>query len=187
VLVLFSFSLNAQPWQQNDDIFNSSGVPSLPFSQPRFADLDGDGDQDMILGNLNDASVYLENLGTPTNPAFAPGFEIFTGISPLDAEMGVCADLDNDGDLDFAMGNYPGTFNYFENQHFIVDIDLEQAQTNSYKLCNYPNPFRNSTNISFITTRLLRQLADTPLQAESTEIKIYNIKGQLVRELKIKI
>ena len=114
VLVLFSFSLNAQPWQQNDEMFNSSGVPSLPFSQPRFADLDGDGDQDMILGNLNDVPVYIENLGTPTNPIFAPGFEIFTGISPLDAEMGVCADLDNDGDLDFITGGYTG-LNFFEN------------------------------------------------------------------------
>ncbi len=114
LIVFFTNALTAQPWQQNDEIFNSSGVPSLPFSQPRFADLDADGDQDMILGNLNDAPVYLENLGSSTNPAFSPGFEIFTGISPLDAQMGVCADLDNDGDLDFISGGYTG-LNFFEN------------------------------------------------------------------------
>ncbi len=45
---------------------------------------------------------------------------------------------------------------------------------------NYPNPFTESTTISFLkTTRLLY---DTPGQAE---IRIYNIKGQLVRNLPI--
>jgi hypothetical protein len=33
---------HSQMWVQNDVIFNPSGVPSLAFSQPRFADLDGD-------------------------------------------------------------------------------------------------------------------------------------------------
>jgi len=41
----------------------------------------------------------------------------------------------------------------------------------------YPNPFSNSTSISYTTTRLL---SATPLKAE---IRIYNIKGQLIREL----
>ena len=52
---------------------------------------------------------------------------------------------------------------------------------------NFPNPFTESTTISYnATTRLLRQLADTSWQANSHElsrIKIYNVKGQLVREL----
>jgi len=106
--------LTAQSWQQNDAIFNASGVPSLPFSQSRFADPDGDGDQDMILGNLHDAPFYIENIGTITSPTFAQGDDIFSSISYLDAEMGVCADLDNDGDFDFISGGYTG-LNYFEN------------------------------------------------------------------------
>ena len=113
-IVFFTCALSAQPWLQNDEIFNSSGVPSLPFSQPRFADLDADGDQDMILGNLNDGLVYIENMGSTIYPVFSPGFEIFTSVSSLDAEMGVCVDLDNDGDLDLITGGYTG-LNYFEN------------------------------------------------------------------------
>lgn len=104
--------LSAQPWLQNDTVFNSSGVPSLPFSQPRFADLDGDGDPDLILGSIDLAPVYLENTGTATQPAFSPGAAIFSGISPLDAEMGVCGDLDADADLDFITGGYTGLHFY---------------------------------------------------------------------------
>ncbi|MDO9578355.1 MAG: FG-GAP-like repeat-containing protein [Candidatus Cloacimonadales bacterium] len=112
--IILVSTLSAQPWQQNDTIFNTSGVPSLTFSQPRFADLDGDGDQDMIMGSSSEAPFYAENIGTVTSPAFTEGDDIFAGISALDAEMGVCADLDNDGDLDFITSGFTG-LNYFEN------------------------------------------------------------------------
>ena len=119
IIFLLSFlylwiNLAAQPWQQNDAIFNSSGVPSLSFSQPRFADLDADGDQDMILGSISDGLIYLENIGSATAPEFAVGDDIFAEVSALDAEVGVLADLDNDGDLDLITGGYSG-LNYYAN------------------------------------------------------------------------
>jgi len=114
LLISFTAILTAQPWLQNEEIFNSSGVPSLSFSQPRFADLDSDGDHDMILGNINDAPFYIENIGTATSPDFTEGEDIFSEISSLDAEMGVCADIDNDGDLDLVTGGYNG-LKLFEN------------------------------------------------------------------------
>ncbi len=98
----------AQMWQQNDLIFNPSGVPSLPFSQPRFADLDGDNDMDMILGNISGPPLYLENVGTLTSPQFQPGDDLFESVEELDCEMGVCIDLDADEDLDFVSGGYNG-------------------------------------------------------------------------------
>ena len=56
-------------------------------------------------------------------------------------------------------------------------------------LTNSPHPFNVSTVISYYgTNRLLRQLADTPWQANShssAQIQIYNIKGQIVIELGI--
>jgi hypothetical protein len=104
----------AQNWQPNDAIFNPSGIPSLPFSQPRFADPDADGDYDLILGSIDLAPLYYENIGTATGPAFAPGPDIFAPVDPLDAEMGVCIDLDDDGDPDLVTGGFNGLV-LFEN------------------------------------------------------------------------
>ncbi len=54
-----------------------------------------------------------------------------------------------------------------------------QNNSNELYLTNYPNPFSISTTISFLATSLRYA---TPRQAE---IKIYNIKGQLVKQLSI--
>lgn len=109
MLILGSFCCAySQSWQQNDNIFNPSGIPSLSFSQPRFADLDNDGDQDMILGSISDPPKYYENSGSPTNPHYVAGADIFNSVLELDCEVGVCVDLDNDGDLDFIAGGYSG-------------------------------------------------------------------------------
>ena len=108
IILLAGLISRAQPWIQNDNIFNPSGIPSLPFSQPRFADLDDDDDMDMILGNINDHPIFMENIGNSTNPEFSLGEDLFSLVNPLDAEMAVFKDLDNDGDLDMISGGYTG-------------------------------------------------------------------------------
>jgi hypothetical protein len=108
VALAFAPPLRAQNWRQNDAIFNPSGIPSLPFSQPRLADLDGDADLDLILGSSDDPLLHFRNTGSAVSPAFVPGDDIFAPVSLLDAEMAVAVDLDGDTDLDLVTGGYHG-------------------------------------------------------------------------------
>ena len=108
ITLLFTTLLVASDWKLNPGMFNPSGVPSLTFSQPRFADLDADGDQDMILGSISGKPVFLTNTGTSTSPQFSIIDDIFAPVNELDAEVGVCYDIDADGDLDLISGGYRG-------------------------------------------------------------------------------
>ena len=99
------------------------GIFTGSYGAPTFTDLDGDGDQDLIVGNSNGVNrngeiVYLENTGTVTSP----GFTQRTGTTnPFDdITIGswctlTLADLDGDGDPDLVVGNGDGDVHYYEN------------------------------------------------------------------------
>jgi len=59
----------------------------------------------------------------------------------------------------------------------INKADDETIQKPDFALNNYPNPFRNSTTVSFNLSRK---------DAKNANIEIYNIKGQKVKQLRIK-
>ena len=91
-------------------------------SAPAFADMDADGDFDMISGEFSGVFFYFENTGTVAAPAFtqrtglnnpldgiAYGFDVGSSSTPA------LADFDGDGDFDCISGESLGTFKYFEN------------------------------------------------------------------------
>ncbi|MEL6863683.1 MAG: VCBS repeat-containing protein [Bacteroidota bacterium] len=83
-----------------------------------FADLDMDGDQDLLAGGVTYASnynyattnfYYFENTGTATSPAFAPyAFDPFDLQIPPETYVLIptLVDLDSDGDTDIVASTY---------------------------------------------------------------------------------
>ncbi|MCR9171627.1 MAG: T9SS type A sorting domain-containing protein [bacterium] len=80
------------------------------------ADLDGDGDYDLIMGGFFGTLDYIENTGTAQNPNFAPAQTNPFGLtSSYYYAFITAADLDNDGDLDIVTGEYGGNHLYYQN------------------------------------------------------------------------
>jgi|GEM_PF-1007708 len=89
-----------------------------------FADLDSDGDIDLMFGDGTSTAEfqYYQNTGSATAPAFAaPTSNPFGLVSTNSASTGLKSnnptllDLDNDGDLDILTGEYGGNLVYFQN------------------------------------------------------------------------
>lgn len=92
---------------------------SLAF-YPTFGDLDGDGDEDMILGEYIGYCYYFENTGGAGNPAVFDEFTILNNSEGAAIIQGTycypqLVDLDRDGDEDLVIGRRTGKLQYLEN------------------------------------------------------------------------
>ncbi|MBI9105457.1 MAG: VCBS repeat-containing protein [Spirochaetales bacterium] len=92
------------------------------FPIPSFADIDGDGDQDMFVVTYDTGAVtFYLNTGTSSAPTFEAQASAFS-VLPSDGVKYFPAfgDMDGDTDIDVIVGNNNGELLYIEN----IDIDL---------------------------------------------------------------
>lgn len=88
---------------------------------PAVADLDGDGDPDILAGNSEGNLIYSKNLGDGT---FEIIDENYLDIDVDDFSYPQLFDLDKDGLLDLIIGEKRGNINYYHNEGSLQNPDF---------------------------------------------------------------
>jgi len=115
--------------------FGLSNVGS--FASPTFADLDGDGDLDALVGNLDGNTLYFQNTGSATAASFAAPLTNAFGLSNVgNFAAPTLADLDGDGDLDVLVGSNAENMLYFQNVGSATAASFAAPLTNAFGLSN---------------------------------------------------
>lgn len=99
------------------------GISSLGIGQalhPAFGDLDGDGDQDLLVGDLQGRLHFFRNLASGTTAQFQLEQANISDDSGNPLDVGQYAtpqlvDLDGDGLLDLIIGERNGNLNHYRN------------------------------------------------------------------------
>jgi hypothetical protein len=127
-----------------------------------FGDLDGDLDEDMILGHKDGDLWYFENTAGPGQPMnFSQPVQSFQGIDVGDFSTPQLFDLNADGLTDLIIGEEKGNLNYYQNNgsisnpvfNFITD-SLGKVNVTNYQVSytGYSTPYffknlQNETNL----------------------------------------
>lgn len=94
------------------------GLPDAYHYAPAFGDLDGDGDEDLLLGQWRDRVAYYRNDGP--GPGLLPRWTLADSAAAVLTRgrntTPALGDLDRDGDLDLLVGEASGVLNYYRNE-----------------------------------------------------------------------
>ncbi len=117
-------------------VTNAFGLSNVgPIAKPSFADLDGDGDLDALVGTGRGDTLYFQNTGTATAASFTAAVTNAFGLVDVGFSASPAfADLDGDGDLDALVGNYDGNTLYFQNIGSATAASFAAQVTNAFGL-----------------------------------------------------
>jgi FG-GAP-like repeat/Secretion system C-terminal sorting domain len=192
------FDLLVSEYYANIQFFENVGTPEAPmFASPvqnpfgitqpdtayysfvGMADIDGDGDQDLlrtVIEEYGSNLYYQENIGTPADPDFAAPVDNPFGFSGFGiVAIPHLADIDADGDIDVFFGNYgysvPSYFSeilFFENTTAVSTNDLLKETTLKFG----PNP----------ASEFISLQSEIIINNAAINLSLVNIAGQVFEQ-----
>lgn len=118
-------------------------------SVPRFIDIDGDEDLDLLIGKegISRGTIHFwENIGNELKPDYTFITDEFEGISVELSASPEFGDIDGDGDLDLILGTLLGNLIFYENlgaptsYSFTSAVPLYDSDGNQIKQSVYSRP-----------------------------------------------
>lgn len=150
-----------------------NGIVAPNYSFPCFADVENDGDIDLVFGKISGEITFYENSGTQFIPEWEKNDVLFSTIKVPQSSTPSFADLDGDERKDLIIGEYSGNLSFFKN---MVPTSIEHTALfapNEFLLeQNYPNPFNPLTTIRFSVAH-----------SDIVTIKIFDILGKEIATL----
>ncbi|RJP76054.1 MAG: T9SS C-terminal target domain-containing protein [Candidatus Zixiibacteriota bacterium] len=115
-----------------------SSIDVGDWSHPDLADLDGDGDYDLVVGTGWGTLHYYRNDGTPQQYSFTPVSNYWLGLDVGYDAAPECCDLDGDGDYDLLVGREPtGTDQHMGDVVYLENIGSAQEYNFQVITSNY--------------------------------------------------
>jgi len=151
------------------DVIWSTPAADQVFTSVAIPDISGDGIWDVVGGTGYSNCIFYAINGVTGDNLWTKDMS-----SSVESAWWI-EDIDNNGSSDILVGLRDGWIYALADGNPVGVDDTIEIQKELRLYQNYPNPFSGSTTISFSATDLNR----------FSQIKIYNLKGQLVKQFSI--
>jgi hypothetical protein len=114
-------------YKEPTQLLNTDGAPLNVYGRPspNFVDFNGDGKPDILCGEFRDGFTFFENVGSKTNPLFAPGRLLTNGDQNIRMDLcmitPVAYDFTGNGWPDLIVGDEDGRVALIEHTGSVVD------------------------------------------------------------------
>ncbi|MEL6190640.1 MAG: T9SS type A sorting domain-containing protein [Bacteroidota bacterium] len=148
-LFLNTGTLEQPSFQLADDDMLSLSQRNLLGLTPTAGDLDGDEDEDLLVGTALGEFIYIKNTSSQVGET---AFELvdlaYQGLDADAFSAPLLVDMDRDEDLDLLSGTRRGRFFYYENVGSPSTADF-QLRTSQWGFTKVPNPFNDTISNSW--------------------------------------